>query len=358
MRFLPLCVFFLSLLNPSPIFPSSLPSTTVSHVTDVQPSRSLIPYSEVSAGTPLPLKAPAPLTAAPTPSSRQQQQHLQHQHHLSSSSSHFHLEALGSLGITITGKSFGDQLGYSVAIGGDVNADTYGDMIIGAPSYNSDSGQVYLVYGGLSLSSILLSSSFSSTQGITISAPGTGYALGMSVDVGGDVNGDGKNDFMIGAPYYSTNTGIAYVLYGSASLPTSFALSSLTSTQGISITGPSTNYYAGYSVSLGADIIPDGKTDPLFGGYGYSSNTGRAWYIYGSSSLTNVAISSLSSGQRLTGGCLYSCSLPFVLFTCNSCVFYLSFVSFFLFCSIPYLFFHKAVDLVIRMHMLLLLVVM
>jgi hypothetical protein len=291
--------FFSSTSNPDTLLLPSLPSIPLPLLPDTPHSHSTVPSADMvlafdSSSSSLSATSNSDANFYQLPSQQQPQHH-------DSSSSHFHLEALGSLGIIITGKSSGNELGFSVAIGGDVNSDSYGDMIIGAPSYNSDSGQVYLIYGGLSLTSIALATSFTSTQGITISAPSTGYGLGTSVDVGGDVNGDGKNDFMIGAPSYNTNTGIAYVLYGSASLPTNFALSSLSSSQGISITGPSTNYYAGCSVSLGVDIIPDGKRDPLFGGYGYSTNTGRAWYLTGSSSLSNVAVSGLASSQRLTG---------------------------------------------------------
>jgi hypothetical protein len=209
--------------------------------------------------------------------------------------------ALGSLtstqGIIITGESSYSFTGCSVNIGGDVNGDGKADMLIGAYGYSSSTGRVYLIYGSSSLTNIALGS-LTSTQGITITGVSANSFTGISVNIGGDVNGDGKADMLIGAHGYSSDTGQGYLIYGSSSL-TDIALGSLTSTRGIIITGESANSETGYSVSIGGDVNGDGKADMLIGAYGYSSKIGRVYLIYGSSSLTNIALGSLTSTQGI-----------------------------------------------------------
>jgi hypothetical protein len=48
---------------------------------------------------------------------------------------------------TIYGSNSDDQLGFSVANAGDVNNDTYDDVIVGAPGYALDKGRAYIFYG-------------------------------------------------------------------------------------------------------------------------------------------------------------------------------------------------------------------
>jgi hypothetical protein len=207
--------------------------------------------------------------------------------------------ALGSLtptqGITITGESPGSYAGITVSIGGDVNGDGKADMLI---SVYSATDRVYLIYGGSSLTNIALGS-FTSTQGIIITGESTN-SNSISVSIGGDVNGDGKADMLLGAESFSSNTGRVYLIYGSSSL-TNIALGSLTPSQGITITGQSTGSYTGCSVSIGGDVNGDGKADILIGAYGYSSNTyvGRAYLIYGSANLANIALGSLTLAQGI-----------------------------------------------------------
>jgi hypothetical protein len=208
---------------------------------------------------------------------------------------------LGSLtssqGIKITGESANSNTGSSVSIGGDVNGDGKADMLIGA--YGR--GRVYIIYGSASLTDIALGS-LTSSQGIKITGESANSYTGCSVCIGGDLNGDGKADLLIGATGYSSNTGRVYVIYGSSSL-TDIALGSLISSLGIKITGESANSYTGGRVSIGGDVNGDGKADMLIGATGYSSNTGRVYVIYGSASLTDIALGSLISSQgiKITG---------------------------------------------------------
>lgn len=52
----------------------------------------------------------------------------------------------GSKGFEIDGDSLLDNAGYSVSSAGDFNGDGFGDLIIGAPSSDSDTGASYILY--------------------------------------------------------------------------------------------------------------------------------------------------------------------------------------------------------------------
>ncbi len=216
-----------------------------------------------------------------------------------SSLSNIDLSNLGLSGITISYTGACN----SIASAGDINGDSKADFLIGCNDYSSNKGIVYLIYGSSSLVNINLASLGSS--GITITGASTSDQTGSSVASAGDVNGDGKADFLIGAIGYSSNTGIVYLIYGSSSLA-NINLGSLGSS-GITITGANTGDKAGSSVALAGDVNGDGKADFLIGANGYSSSTGIVYLIYGSSNLANINLASIGSG----GITITSCS------TCN-----------------------------------------
>ena len=93
---------------------------------------------------------------------------------------------------------------------GDVNNDGYDDIIIGAygadPSSRIEAGQSYVIYGSATNpGTIDLSIALSSTQGFTIL--GAAYdQSGWSVASAGDVNNDGYDDIIIGAPHADPNS--------------------------------------------------------------------------------------------------------------------------------------------------------
>src|SRR5262245_53776782 len=79
---------------------------------------------------------------------------------------------------------------------------------------------------------------------------------GWSVASAGDVNGDGIDDLIIGAPVFvfgfpqPTQKGAGYVVFGSASgLPGNFDLSSLDGSNGFKLSATAIHDYTGYSVA-------------------------------------------------------------------------------------------------------------
>jgi len=106
-------------------------------------------------------------------------------------------------------------------------------------------------------------------------------SLGYSVSGAGDVNGDGYDDFIVGAK----DANSAYVVFGNASGQIAdLATGSIAPASGIKISGATG---LGYSVSGVGDFNGDGYADVLVGAY---NNAGAAYVIYGGTNLANVVI--------------------------------------------------------------------
>ena len=106
------------------------------------------------------------------------------------------------------------DFGIAVATAGDVNGDGYSDVIVGAPSFDNgqDGEGRALVYLG---SSTGLGAAPAWTAEANLLNAQFGYAVGTA----GDVNGDGYSDVIVGVPYYGngqSDEGRALTYQGSA----------------------------------------------------------------------------------------------------------------------------------------------
>ncbi len=168
-------------------------------------------------------------------------------------------------------------LGRSVATAGDVNADTFDDVIVGANVYdNMGKAFVWLGAGtGLGSPGVPLNADWAEDPGV----PGSYF--GLSVSTAGDVNGDGYADVIVGAPDYSfphSSEGAAFLYLGQA---TGLA-SSATIRK-----GGSPGLRSGYSVATAGDVNGDGFADVLVGVPFYANgetDEGRAALYLGSAS--------------------------------------------------------------------------
>jgi hypothetical protein len=99
------------------------------------------------------------------------------------------------------------RTGFSISKAGDVNGDGFADVIVGAPGdstpYGGDPyGQSYVVFGSAALNGVgqIDLPSLDGTDGFQIKTNGFYDFAGLSVASAGDVNGDGFDDLIVGAP--------------------------------------------------------------------------------------------------------------------------------------------------------------
>ena len=202
-------------------------------------------------------------------------------------------------GIVISGAALNDFLGVSVSYAGDVNGDGYDDVIIGAngadPSDRNNAGAAYIIYGSASLGNIDFIGIPPEGYGIKISGAIASDTLGISVSYAGNINGDDYDDVIVGAYFANrdggNNAGAAYIIYGFASL-SDIDLLSPPAGYGIEILGALVGDQLGGSVSYARDVNGDGKADVIIGAAGAdrnsASDSGAAYIIYGSSSLSDI----------------------------------------------------------------------
>jgi len=198
---------------------------------------------------------------------------------------------LGNLigaGVTFTGMSQYELAGFSVSSAGDFNGDGFADMIVSAPyadSTGTDAGNVYLVFGQANPVSINVTQ-LEGSNGFLFFGLGGGDYTGFSVSSAGDVNGDGFDDVIIGAPNADANNyGAAYVLFGNDD-PHNAAidLRQLGPQDGFWVYGDMPGDFAGVSVSAAGDIDGDGFDDLLVGAPGadpHGAASGAVEVIYG-----------------------------------------------------------------------------
>jgi hypothetical protein len=178
--------------------------------------------------------------------------------------------------------------GTSVAAAGDVNADGYGDVIVGANNYNSE-GRAVVYHGS--------ESGLSTNANWTADSDQGGASLGTSVGTAGDVNGDGYADVIVGADYYSngqTYEGRAFEFEGSAS--------GLSTTPNWTAESDQALAYFGYSVGTAGDVNGDGYADVIVGAWSYDNgqtDEGRAFVYHGSAAgLSAIPNATAEANQR------------------------------------------------------------
>ncbi|MFH1464319.1 MAG: MopE-related protein [Pseudomonadota bacterium] len=157
--------------------------------------------------------------------------------------------------LVLFGEDDYDHAGHAVADAGDVDADGYGDLIVGATGLMG-SGGAYVVLGPRSGSL-----SLSSVDATLLGEAATDYA-GKSVASAGDVDDDGHAEVLVGAYYadpVGSNSGAVYLVLGpiSGSVPLAVA--------DVRIEGESQGDMLGYWVSGIGDLNDDGSDDLAVG---------------------------------------------------------------------------------------------
>lgn len=201
--------------------------------------------------------------------------------------------AAGSRGAAIlAGVVPGETFGCSVSTAGDVNGDTYTDIIVGAyqsGTATNPSGRAYIYFGGPRADD---------RADVVLSGEAAGDAFGVSVAAAGDVNHDGFGDVIVGAyenDAKGANAGRAYVYFGGPTMD---------GRPDAVFTGEMPGDAFGYAVAGAGDVNRDGFADLVVGAYENSARgagAGRAYVFYGGArpdALPEAILNGETAGDR------------------------------------------------------------
>jgi hypothetical protein len=162
--------------------------------------------------------------------------------------------------------------GVSVAGAGDVDGDGYDDLVVGSSGYSNgqaQEGRVYVYFGG---------STFPDGAPWTVESNSANAYFGVSVAGAGDVDGDGYDDLILGAPLYDNgqlDEGSVFLYQGGPSGPGSLSWYEESDQIGAQF---------GWSVAGAGDLNRDGYDDVVIGARFFSNGQlyeGRAFVYYG-----------------------------------------------------------------------------
>jgi len=209
-------------------------------------------------------------------------------------------------GIAIAGLAADDELGSAVAGGGDIDGDGLDDVLVAAPlaevGINANAGRVWVVRGRTDAATVDLAEVATGTGGFVISGAGSEHHAGDAIDIVGDVNGDGLDDVIVGAPLADPNggnSGEAYVVLGKADGAAVALASVVSGIGGFRISGEAGLDQSGDSVARAGDVDGDGLADVIVGAPGAEDDInlqGRSYVVLGKTDTDAVDLIDVAAG--------------------------------------------------------------
>ena len=168
------------------------------------------------------------------------------------------------------GEAQSNEAGYGTSAAGDINGDGINDLVIGCPwddQGGNNAGQVYIVFGkkagwanNVSLANADASINYTAADG----------DFGYGFSVGGDVNGDGIDDMLIGATLASdggvAQCGMTFLFLGKKS---GWAMDTPSRTADAIFVGEATGDSSGESSVITEDLNGDGLDDIGINAYNF-----------------------------------------------------------------------------------------
>ncbi|MBK9227381.1 MAG: FG-GAP repeat protein [Ignavibacteria bacterium] len=184
----------------------------------------------------------------------------------------------GVADLILTGEAAGDRFGFCVSKAGNVNGDLARDVIVGAPFNNAganQSGRCYIYFGGTAMNNV---------ADVVMNKTIPGLWFGISCSYAGNVNADQYDDVIIGGSMTSgVGDGLAMIYYGGQNMD---------NVEDVEMYGYNIDDHFGYSVSCAGDVNGDNYSDVIVGAYGNDNSgtdAGAAFIFFGGASMNGAS---------------------------------------------------------------------
>ncbi|MDP2314685.1 MAG: FG-GAP-like repeat-containing protein [Pseudomonadota bacterium] len=193
--------------------------------------------------------------------------------------------------VTWTGGVVADGFGQAVAAAGDVDGDGFGDIVVGSSDYDTSTGRALVYLGG--------ATGPAATAATTLVGEYPFDEFGRSAAGVGDLDGDGYDDIVIGAPFATSFEGRVYVYMGSAA--------GVSATPAMTWAGTAAYGTLGVSVAGAGDVDRDRYDDVVVGAYGEASFAGAAYLYTGSAGGVSATAAVTWTGETVDS--YFGCSV-------------------------------------------------
>lgn len=220
-----------------------------------------------------------------------------------------------ALDIVIDGVNAGDLSGVAVGSVHDLNGDGRSEMLVGAPMVENgaetDAGAAFVLWGQNVAGGIDLND--------PLNGDGKGYAIkgemaldhaGQTISSIGDLNGDGKEEILVGAVGNDAggeDAGAGYVIWGKSTDSAVQLTNVAAGTGGFKIIGEGKHDGAGSAMASITDLNGDGKSEILIGASASEAggkDSGAAYVVFGKGTTSAVQLADIADGiggYRITG---------------------------------------------------------